>query len=91
MIHTPKSLLFASAALALALGVQANPAWAADAAPANDSSNVVQTLVVTAQRKEEAIQDVPVAVSAFSADKPVQGKHCRRAGPVARHSERQLR
>ena len=68
MIHTPKSLLFASAALALALGVQANPAWAADAAPANDSSNVVQTLVVTAQRKEEAIQDVPVAVSAFSAD-----------------------
>ncbi len=48
----------------------AAPVFADEAAApaANDSSNVVQTLVVTAQRKEEAIQDVPVAVSAFSAD-----------------------
>lgn len=48
----------------------AAPVFADEAAApaANDSSNVVQTLVVTAQRKEEAIQDVPIAVSAFSSD-----------------------
>lgn len=48
----------------------ATAASAADApaAPPSDSASTVQTLVVTAQRKEEAIQDVPIAVSAFSAD-----------------------
>jgi outer membrane receptor protein involved in Fe transport len=40
----------------------------AAAAKGNDEPSLVQTLVVTAQRREEAIQDVPVAVSAFSAD-----------------------
>ena len=29
------------------------------------SSNVIEELVVTAQKKEEALQDVPIAVSAF--------------------------
>ncbi len=60
----------------LALGVSlatlavAAPVFAADPASAAkpDDTNVVQTLVVTAQRREEAIQDVPIAVSAFSAD-----------------------
>jgi len=49
----------------------ATPVLADDAAAAAASTNepsMVQTLVVTAQRREEAIQDVPVAVSAFSAD-----------------------
>jgi len=48
------------AALA-ATGVQAQPAGAARAA----ASNTIEELVVTAQKKEEALQDVPIAVSAF--------------------------
>ena len=58
----------------LALGVSAatlgfaTHGFAADAAPSANETSVVQTLVVTAQRREEAIQDVPIAVSAFSAD-----------------------
>ena len=58
----------------LALGVSAatlgfaTHGFAADAAPSANDPSVVQTLVVTAQRREEAIQDVPIAVSAFSAD-----------------------
>ncbi|WP_293901726.1 TonB-dependent receptor [Phenylobacterium sp.] len=57
---------------ALALGVSALallvacPALAA-ATPA-DGSSTVGELVVTAQRREEALQDVPIAVSAFSQD-----------------------
>jgi outer membrane receptor protein involved in Fe transport len=39
------------------------PAWAAaDGAPA---TTVIEELVVTAQKREESIQDVPIAVSAF--------------------------
>lgn len=58
----------------LALGVSvatlgfATQGFAADAASSANEPSVVQTLVVTAQRREEAIQDVPIAVSAFSAD-----------------------
>ncbi|WP_308238116.1 TonB-dependent receptor domain-containing protein [Phenylobacterium sp. J367] len=37
------------------------------AAPASaQGSNVIEELVVTAQKREEALQDVPIAVSAFS-------------------------
>lgn len=54
---------------ALALGVSA--AVLITAAPAlgqTRSGNVIEELVVTAQRREESIQDVPIAVSAFSAE-----------------------
>ena len=59
----------------LALGVSvaalclATPGFAANAPAASSTDDtIVQTLVVTAQRREEAIQDVPIAVSAFSAE-----------------------
>jgi outer membrane receptor protein involved in Fe transport len=45
---------------AAALTAFAAPAWAQTA-----GSNVIEELVVTAQKKEEALQDVPIAVSAF--------------------------
>jgi outer membrane receptor protein involved in Fe transport len=51
-------LLASGAVLALA---SAQGAIAQTAPP----SNTLQELVVTAQRKEEALQDVPIAVSAF--------------------------
>ena len=51
---------------AIAMTAIAAPAFAQDAAPAR--GNVIEELVVTAQMREEAIQDVPIAVSAFSQD-----------------------
>ncbi|MCI3131968.1 TonB-dependent receptor [Phenylobacterium aquaticum] len=40
----------------------------AQARPAAAPANTVSEIVVTAQRREESIQDVPIAVSAFSGD-----------------------
>lgn len=53
-----RSLLIVGAS-AVALSTIASPAW---------SQNVIQELVVTAQKREEALQDVPIAVSAFNQD-----------------------
>ncbi len=50
-----RSLLIVGASAA-AMSTIASPAW---------SQNVIQELVVTAQKREEALQDVPIAVSAF--------------------------
>ena len=56
----------------LALGASATALMGAapvmaQTAPANNSRAITE-VVVTAQRRSEALQDVPVAVSAFSAD-----------------------
>ena len=53
---------------ALALGVSAYALFVAEAAVAQQQATTVGEIVVTAQRREEALQDVPVAVSAFSAE-----------------------
>ncbi|HEX2560691.1 TonB-dependent receptor [Phenylobacterium sp.] len=53
-----KRHLLASSALALSL-------IASDALAQETRGTVVEELVVTAQRREEALQDVPIAVSAF--------------------------
>jgi outer membrane receptor protein involved in Fe transport len=56
-------------ASALAITGFAVPAFAQTAKPApSQNSTVIEELVVTAQKKEEALQDVPIAVSAFSQD-----------------------
>ena len=55
-----RSLLVVGASAA-ALTAMSSPAYA-------QGSNVIEELVVTAQRREESLQDVPVAVSAFSED-----------------------
>ncbi len=52
---------------ALAVTAVSTPTFAQDAAPAK-SNSIIEELVVTAQKREEAIQDVPIAVSAFSQD-----------------------
>ncbi len=52
---------------AVAIAAVATPTFAQEAAPAK-SGSVIEELVVTAQKREEAIQDVPIAVSAFSQD-----------------------
>ncbi len=58
--------------LAMALALVAAPAWAQDAStgqaeqPAQEDG--LQEIVVTAQRRAESLQDVPIAISVFSAD-----------------------
>ena len=63
-----KSLtLVSAAALAMAL---ASPAWAQEAAaPPQDTADQVgiAEIVVTAQKRAENVQDVPIAISAFTA------------------------
>jgi len=56
-------LLFAGSALAAVL--MSTPSWAQ--APA-DGQTAIEEVVVTARRREEKIQEVPVAVSAFSGE-----------------------
>lgn len=59
-----KSVLYVSASL-LTIGLAA-PSWAQEAKTNEDAG--IAEIVVTAQRREENLQDVPVSVSAFSAE-----------------------
>ena len=54
-------------ALALCLAIAATPAWAQEAPPAPETEGL-QEIVVTAQRRSESLQDVPIAISVFSAE-----------------------
>src|ERR1700755_1772470 len=56
-----RNSLLASAALEIALGVAAS-ALAQDA----DSNGGLQEIVVTAQKREQSMQDVPIAVTAVT-------------------------
>ncbi len=64
-----RSLLVMGASV-IAISGFAVPAFAQQAKPAQPAAQttVIEELVVTAQKKEEALQDVPIAVSAFSQD-----------------------
>jgi len=59
-----RCFLFASSALAVALS--APPAFAQSSE--DDEQAGIADIVVTAQRRSESVQDVPIAISAFSAD-----------------------
>jgi len=59
-----KSALLTGAAGVLATGLVA-PAFAQDA---EESQGGIEEIVVTAQRREENLQNVPISVSAFSAE-----------------------
>ncbi len=57
--------------LAIALGLAAPGAFAQDAGPApapGDAATTLEAVKVTARKREETLQDVPVAVTAFTAD-----------------------
>jgi len=66
MILASKSALLAG----ISLVMFATPAFAQETAPAESDQGVVQAgdIVVTATRREERLQDVPIAVSAVNAD-----------------------
>jgi len=59
-----RALLATASALTIGLVLQAAPAWA----QSNETSVVkIEEIIVTAQKREQALQDVPIAVTAFSA------------------------
>ena len=55
-----------SGAVAIALEGRRGPQFAS--AAAEDAEGTVEALIVTAQKREEDIQDVPIAISAFTQD-----------------------
>ncbi|MBI1200319.1 MAG: TonB-dependent receptor [Phenylobacterium sp.] len=63
----PRRALLAVGASALALAAFAQPAFAQSTDA--DSVNTVEELVVTAEKREQSLQDVPVAVSAYTSAK----------------------
>ena len=50
------------------LALLATPAMAQDAAAETDNAEAIQDIVVTAQRRSERVQDIPVAISAFGGE-----------------------
>jgi iron complex outermembrane receptor protein len=61
------ALLASSTLLAASIGATAHAQSKASAPPA--AGNTIEELVVTAERREQSLQDVPVAVSAFTSEK----------------------
>jgi outer membrane receptor protein involved in Fe transport len=61
-------MTYARLALRSLLAVSASSMALASAPALAQDATVIEELVVTAQKKEESIQDVPIAVSAFSED-----------------------
>ena len=67
IISTKRILLMSGAVCALSFF--GGSTWAADAAASADTTApTIGEIVVTAERREENLQDTPIAVSAFSAD-----------------------
>ena len=66
MRHRIRSISVSTSALALA--ICAVPALAQDAAPAAEGAYEGNTIVVTAQFREEDLQETPIAISAFNAE-----------------------
>lgn len=64
----PRGVLAAGVS-ALALAALAQPALAQDAAPPAAQGALLEELVITAEKREQSLQDVPVAVSAFTSEK----------------------
>ena len=67
--NQPQPKKLAIAVFAALVSMSAIPAFAQDAAPAQqkqDEAKTLDTIVVTAQKREEAMQDVPIMVTALS-------------------------
>ena len=67
-----KTLLHAASLTAIAVASWTTPALAQKAAPSADAANATDdqtTIIVTARKREENLQDVPLSVTAFTAEK----------------------
>lgn len=65
-----KSWLWAGVSV-LGLAIAA-PAWSQEASPPQDGADVVDEVVVTARRREEAITDVPISISVQTGEQLLQ-------------------
>lgn len=65
-VHVSRRLMASAAVLVLALA--AAPALAQDAASQADETAQVEDIIVTAQKRSQRLQDVPLAVTALSAE-----------------------
>jgi len=82
-VHVSRNLFLAGAALT-ALITAASPATARQASPAPQASSV-DDIVVTARRREESLQDVPIAVTAFT-EETLQERQIDDLADVARYT-----
>ncbi len=67
MVSTIGTLRLVLISSASALAMLAAPAWAQAAAATEAADTGIEEIIVTAQRQSQSLQDVPIAVSAFSA------------------------
>src|SRR5260221_6077267 len=65
-LHLRSALTVGASVFALATAGQAYAATAAAEAASTGGGTTIGELVVTAERREESLQDTPIAVSAFS-------------------------
>ena len=65
-MKTATALMTATSLLCFSTSAWAQSAPAPAAAPAAEDSSAVTDIVVTAQRREERLQDVPIAITAFN-------------------------
>ncbi|MDE2488261.1 MAG: TonB-dependent receptor [Alphaproteobacteria bacterium] len=66
-MHWKRHLLASGAIMAAFVGASAHAQTKAAAQP--EAANTIEELVVTAEKREQSLQDVPVAVSAFTSEK----------------------
>ncbi|WP_029415081.1 TonB-dependent receptor [Brevundimonas bacteroides] len=79
-----RSVILAGVAFA-ALASAAAPASAQQAASGDPEASAVEDIVVTARRREEALQDVPIAVTAFT-EESLQNQQIEDLSDVARYT-----
>ncbi|NNJ65334.1 MAG: TonB-dependent receptor, partial [Xanthomonadales bacterium] len=66
-LHTQQKIFALTLLLAASLFIS-GPAWAQDNQEQQESRGVLEEVIITAQKREQTLQDVPLTVSAFSGD-----------------------
>ena len=74
------SYKLATCTLAIAVSTISTAALAQDAGDTVDDSSGANEIVVTAQKRDERLQDVPIAVTAFTPDQLTQSGISSRTG-----------
>ncbi len=68
LVVTKRAVLCASAAMAAIMGASPVTSWAAETATTADAASSVAEIIVTAQRREQKLQDVGISVTVLGKD-----------------------